>query len=319
MKKRIRSLFSAFAIGVALIAGTVAAQDKAALETDRDKLSYAVGMDIAQSFRFFADDIDLNAMQRALENAFAGAPPLQSEDVAEATNQAWRINLVARSGQPMPADTELPEVSKEAVGLMLGDRALGPALAPMKEDIDLRVLMQAVRTGFSGRRALMSDAEMTSTLQAFMTNKQQALQAEHEKLAAENAEAGRKFLEKNARRRGVITTVSGLQYMILRQGTGIRPGATDQVRVNYLGRMLNGDIFDSSYARGFPAVMAVDGVIKGWTEGLQLMRIGSKYRFWIPAELAYGAEGAPGGQIGPNALLTFDIELMDVARVQQGE
>ena len=109
----------------------------------------------------------------------------------------------------------------------------------------------------------------------------------------------------------MFTTGSGLQYMVLRQGAGARPKPTDTVRVNYHGTTLDGKVFDSSYDRGQPAEFALNQVIAGWTEGVAMMPVGSKFRFWIPSELAYGAKGA-GDDIGPNATLVFDVELMDI-------
>jgi len=110
----------------------------------------------------------------------------------------------------------------------------------------------------------------------------------------------------------VLTTPSGLQYMVLREGSGPRPMASDTVRVNYEGKLLDGTVFDSSYERGEPAEFPLNRVIAGWTEGLSLMPVGAKYRFWIPSDLAYGASGSPP-KIGPNATLTFDVELLGIA------
>ncbi len=120
------------------------------------------------------------------------------------------------------------------------------------------------------------------------------------------------YLAKNKERKGVITTASGLQYEVLKEGAGERPTATDTVAVHYEGRLTDGTVFDSSYQRGEPAVFRLDQVIPGWTEGVQLMRPGAKYRFTIPPELGYGTEGA-GGVIPPNAVLVFDVELLAVA------
>lgn len=110
----------------------------------------------------------------------------------------------------------------------------------------------------------------------------------------------------------MVTTASGLQYMVLRQGSGSRPTPSNNVRVNYEGKLLSGQVFDSSYQRGQPAEFGLGQVIKGWSEGLSLMPVGSKYRFWIPADLAYGQQGTPGGPIGPDATLTFDVELLSI-------
>ena len=120
------------------------------------------------------------------------------------------------------------------------------------------------------------------------------------------------FMEENKNKEGVQTTTSGLQYKVLTEGDGAKPSATDRVTVHYRGTLLDGTEFDSSYKRGQPATFALNGVIKGWTEGLQLMKMGSKYEFVIPPELAYGKRGT-GAQIGPDATLIFEVELLDIA------
>src|SRR5690606_10297786 len=135
-------------------------------------------------------------------------------------------------------------------------------------------------------------------MQAIATERVQAL-------AATNKEEGEAFLAENRQKKGVFTTGSGLQYMVLRQGAGQRPRASDRVRVSDEGSVLDGTVFDSSYERGQPAEFALQQVVPGWTEGLQLMPVGAKYRSWIPGELGYGRNGTPGGLIGPNATLVF--------------
>jgi len=127
----------------------------------------------------------------------------------------------------------------------------------------------------------------------------------------DNKTIGREFMEQNAKNDSVVQTKSGLQYMVLKEGTGAKPGPTDEVTVHYTGRLLNGTVFDSSVDRGEPATFPLDKVIPGWTEGLQLMREGAKYRLFIPSELAYGSKGA-GEQILPNSTLIFDVELIKV-------
>lgn len=127
----------------------------------------------------------------------------------------------------------------------------------------------------------------------------------------ENKAAGEEFLAENAKKAGVKTTTSGLQYEVLNEGTGISPKASDNVTVHYKGTTINGEEFDSSYSRGEPATFPLNRVIAGWTEGLQLMKEGAKYRFYIPSDLAYGERGA-GRAIGPNAALIFDVELIKV-------
>ena len=130
--------------------------------------------------------------------------------------------------------------------------------------------------------------------------------------AAENLQKGQEFLAENGQRPEVKTTESGLQYEVLQAGKGTSPGATDRVTVNYRGTLLDGTEFDSSYKRGEPAQFGVDQVIAGWTEGLQLMRTGSRYKFYIPAELAYGKSRGPGGSLPLNSTLVFEVELLGV-------
>ncbi len=127
----------------------------------------------------------------------------------------------------------------------------------------------------------------------------------------DNKTIGREFMEQNAKNDSVVQTASGLQYMVLKEGTGAKPGPTDEVTVHYTGKLLDGTVFDSSVDRGEPATFPLDKVIPGWTEGLQLMSEGSKYRLFIPSELAYGSKGA-GDQILPNSTLIFDVELIKV-------
>jgi FKBP-type peptidyl-prolyl cis-trans isomerase FkpA len=308
MNNRMRGALASLVMGASMMAGTAVAQDKAALATDKDKISYAIGLDVARSFQPIAQDIDCVAMQKALDNALAGGQPLQSEEQAQATHTALQAAVAARSGQRvpgMPPGSEPPAPSKEQVGLLVGDRMVGPSLLPLKDDIDPAVLMQAVRTSLAqGGTPLMTEQEAMATLQGFMTRKQQGL-------ADQNRADGAAFLAKNRNEKGVITTPSGLQYMVLREGSGPRPMPSDTVRVNYEGKLLDGTVFDSSYERGEPVEFPLNRVIAGWTEGVSLMPVGAKYRFWIPSDLAYGPDGSPP-KIGPNAALTFDVELLGI-------
>ncbi|WP_238389698.1 FKBP-type peptidyl-prolyl cis-trans isomerase [Pseudoxanthomonas koreensis] len=292
-----------------MMAGTAVAQDRASLQTEKEKISYAIGLDVARSFQPVAKDVDFAAMQKGLDNALAGGKPLQSEEQAQATHAALQAALAARSGQRVPGQppgSEPAVPARDQVGLLLGERMVGPSLAPMKDEIDAAVLMQAVRTALSGSgTALMTEQEAQQTLQGYLARKQGAV-------GDKNRTDGAAFLAKNRNEKGVLTTPSGLQYMVLREGSGPRPLASDTVRVNYEGKLLDGTVFDSSYQRGEPAEFGLNQVIAGWTEGLGLMPVGAKYRFWIPSELAYGTRGAPGGRIGPNSTLTFDVELLGI-------
>ncbi len=309
MNNRMRGALASLVMGASMMAGTAVAQDRTSLQTEKDKVSYAIGLDVARSFQPVAQDIDFAAMQKGLGNALAGGPPLQSEEQAQATHVALQAALAARSGQRVPGlppGSEPPAPAKDQVGLLLGERMVGPSLAPLKDELDTAVLMQAVRTALTGTgTALMSEPEAQQTLQGYMARKQAGV-------ADQNRADGAAFLARNRNEKGVLTTPSGLQYMVLREGSGPRPIPSDTVRVNYEGKLLDGSVFDSSYQRGEPAEFGLNQVIAGWTEGLGLMPVGAKYRFWIPSDLAYGANGAPGGRIGPNATLSFDVELLGI-------
>ncbi len=289
-------------------AATPAAKETSVLTSQKDKLSYAIGLDVASSFAPIAEEIDLAALRRGVENAFAGKQPLITQEEAQKTDEALRMSMAVKAGQPIPGQAPgfvPPKVDREKVGLMLGSYAVGPSLAALKDDLDLTALFDAISTSFSKGTPKMTADQAKSTLQGFMAAKAAAQ-------ADTNRTAGNAFLAKNKTVPGVVTTASGLQYQVLRPGSGERPMPTSKVRVNYEGKLLDGTVFDSSYPRGQPAEFGLNQVIAGWTEGVALMPVGSKYRFWIPGELAYGEAGTPGGPIGPNATLTFDVELLNI-------
>jgi FKBP-type peptidyl-prolyl cis-trans isomerase len=188
---------------------------------------------------------------------------------------------------------------------------IGSGLRKQSIDIDPAIMGRGLRDAFSNGKTLLTEEEeraVLNQLQADIRKKQQGLA----QVAGEaNKKEGLAFLEANKTKDGVVALPSGLQYKVLQEGTGPKPAATDSVVCNYRGTLLNNTEFDSSYKRGQPATFPVTGVIKGWTEALQLMPVGSKWQLFIPPELAYGERGA-GGQIGPNATLIFEVELLSI-------
>jgi FKBP-type peptidyl-prolyl cis-trans isomerase FkpA len=302
---------AALALAASLLVPFAArAQARPSLETDRAKASYMVGMDVGKSLAPAAPDVDMAAFERALRNAMSGGKPLIAEDKVQAVGQALVVRAGVRSGKA-PAGTPMPEVAKDQVGYLLGAE-VGRQIAPIADELDLSVLVQACGTAMAGGKPALTDAEADAVRTAFSQRIGAKMQARAAALGAKNQAEGDAFLAKNKLAKGVFTTASGLQYMVLRQGSGMRPGPTDKVRVNYRGTLLDGTEFDSSYAHGEPAEFPLDRVIPGWTEGLGLMPVGSKYRFWIPGNIAYGAKGTPDGSIGPNATLAFDVELLSI-------
>jgi FKBP-type peptidyl-prolyl cis-trans isomerase FkpA len=280
------------------------------LGDERSRASYMVGMDVAGSLVPVGPDLDLAAFERAIRHAFSGGEPLLAETEVQPLAQALMQRIAVRAGQA-PAGTALPDVDRGKVGLLVGSD-VGRSLAPIQQELDLPILLQAVRTMLSGGKPLLDEAEAGAVREAFSQRVQAKMEAEAAARARSNQAEGEAFLAANRTAKGVTTTPSGLQYMVLRQGAGARPRPADRVRVNYRGTLLDGTVFDSSYDRGEPADFPLGQVIPGWTEGLGLMPVGAKYRFWIPAKLAYGERGTPGGPIGPNATLLFDVELLEI-------
>lgn len=284
------------------------------LEGERERISYMVGMDVGQSLAPIGPDLDYDAFERALANAFQSGDPLVDQEDAQAIGMVLMLRAAHRAGQPMqglPPGSPPPEVDPEQVGLMVG-ADVGRSLAPVSDEIELPVMMRALRTRIEGGELLLGQEETDALRTAFSARMQERMQAEAAQLGERNRAEGEAFLAENRGQKGVITTPSGLQYMVIRQGSGQRPLPSDRVRVHYHGTLLDGTVFDSSYDRGEPAEFGLRQVIPGWTEGVALMPVGAKYRFWIPGQLAYGASGTPGGPIGPNATLVFDVELLDV-------
>ncbi|QEQ98137.1 FKBP-type peptidyl-prolyl cis-trans isomerase [Neptunomonas concharum] len=193
-----------------------------------------------------------------------------------------------------------------SLGLVLGEK-----LKMDLETMDLEAFQEGIKAIYSGTTPLMDNQQVNETMQAFQVRKMEEQRQAAAKIAQGNLEAGQAFLAENGKKEGVKTTESGLQYEELTMGTGKQPTAEDTVKVHYRGTLIDGTEFDSSYARNEPVSFPLNGVIPGWTEGLQLMKEGGKARLAIPAGLAYGP-GGMGNAIGPNSTLLFDVELLEV-------
>lgn len=297
---------AACALLLAAVFGLVQAQ-QAPLATERDKVGYMIGMDVARSLEPAIPDMDMAAFQKALENAMAGKEPLVDEAKARKTSQALMANIGARkSGKPVSA------LDRQDVGYLLG-ADVGRNLTALKAEFDVLTLLRGIKDATTpGATTMLSGDEAATVRQAFSAHMQTVKQTEVSEIGKANLAMGQAFLARNKTVKGVFTTSSGLQYMVLRQGSGLRPKPGERVKVNYVGTLLDGTKFDSSYDRGEPAVFGLNQVIPGWTEGVGMMPIGGKYRFWIPGHMAYGEQGGGNGTIGPNSTLIFDVELLGV-------
>ena len=199
---------------------------------------------------------------------------------------------------------------KDQLGYSYG-YVMGRTNADTLKDINLDAFIQGLKQGSIGQKASLTDEEMAKALAQYKQQSEAKQLIEFQQVAQNNAKLGETFLAENAKKSGIISTKSGLQYQVLQTGQGKKPSANSKVSVNYEGRLLDGTVFDSSIARNQSVEFQVSQVIAGWTEGLQLMQEGAKYRFFIPAKLAYGEIGS-GDAIGPNSTLIFDVELLKV-------
>ena len=189
---------------------------------------------------------------------------------------------------------------------------IGHQLANMGgSELNIDDFAQAVKDVLQGNNLKVKSSEAQQIVQEFFAAQEQKINKQRQEAGKMAKEAGEKYLAENAKKEGVITLPSGLQYQVLKEGNGKKPSAKDSVKCHYEGFLVDGTVFDSSVQRGEPAVFGLQQVIAGWTEGLQLMQEGAKYRFFIPYRLAYG-EGGAGGSIPPYAALIFDVELIEV-------
>lgn len=220
------------------------------------------------------------------------------------------LGIALLTGQVSAAEKTALKSEKDKVSYSIG-LSIGNNFKNQSVDVNVDVLAKGVKDAISGNKPLMTEKEVQETMMAFQ-NEMKTKQAEHAKVLGEkNKKEGETFLAENKKKEGVKTTASGLQYKVIKDGNGKKPKATDTVTVHYKGTLIDGTEFDSSYKRGEPTSFPVNQVIAGWTEALQLMNVGSKWQLFIPANLGYGDRGA-GPQIGPNAALVFEVELISL-------
>lgn len=220
--------------------------------------------------------------------------------------------FVALLGLTAPAFAQAPalDTPEKKTSYAIGQE-IGKSLKGTGMPVDAIILAQSLQEALAGTAPRLTPEESQQLMMAFQQAAQAKQQDVKQQAGAASATEGKAFLETNAKKKDVKTLPSGLQYQIEKLGNGPSPLPTDQVKVHYRGTLLNGKEFDSSYKRGEPATFGVTQVIKGWTEALQRMRVGAKWKLFIPAELAYGAQGA-GADIPPNAALIFEVELLEI-------
>jgi FKBP-type peptidyl-prolyl cis-trans isomerase len=235
----------------------------------------------------------------------AGCKPAEkAADKPAASAEAKGDTAVTIAGLP---------TEKDQVSYMIG-MDLGKSFEPFKDEIDVDRVAKTIKAMMAGEKPLMDEKQAAAVREAFGQKMQAKQIAKMMAEAKKNLAEGEAFLAANAKKPGVQTTPSGLQYQVITEGKGVKPKATDLVRVNYKGMLSDGKVFDSTETRGEPAVVGLAQVVPGWREGVMLMPVGSKYRFWIPAALGYGDKVPPGAPIGPNAALVFEVELLEIVK-----
>lgn len=285
-------------------------------ESDIQKVSYVVGTQMATGLSRNDVDIDLGAFQEGLEQGLAGADAKFDQEKTQEVMQAYQEKMMEKMRQqhaPEGTDEEAgaeaaPEVAFTEqeiadVSYVMGHQ-IGSSFADQDVNLETPLFVRGMSDVMNDLAPLFDETESREVIMAF-----------REKASEENKKASEEYLAQNKDQEGVVTTDTGLQYKIIEEGTGETPAATDTVQVHYRGTLADGTQFDSSYDRGEPATFPVTGVIPGWTEALQLMKVGDKWELFIPAELAYGTQGRPG--IPPNSALHFEVELLDIVKPDQ--
>lgn len=284
------------------------------LKNQTDSASYALGMNIAQSLNNDLGDLNTTLVTRGVKDVFSKKKPLFDDSTVYSilSRYAEKMRQQARTDS---AAAPVANKNKQSVIKTDADSAsyaLGTNIAQSLNtdlgDLNTTFIAQGLEDVFNEKPPLFDEPTIFEILSSYS---EKIKEQQSQKLIKE----GETFLQQNKTKAGVKTTASGLQYEVIKEGTGLKPTAADSVTVHYRGSLLDGTEFDASYDRGEPLTLELDGVIKGWTEGVQLMTVGSKYKFYVPYQLGYGLRGAPPTIPGGSALI-FEIELLDVKKTQ---
>jgi FKBP-type peptidyl-prolyl cis-trans isomerase len=313
------------ALGIGLLAAV--AQDTSAPKGPKEKLSYALGIDLGNQLRKLSIKVDPVVFSQGLKDALSGSNPQMTEEEVRAAVSELQADVKLKQAQARKGidDTKTEDASslksqKEKISYAVG-MDLGNQLRKMSVDVDTAVFGHGLKDALSGGKTLMTEEQVraaVSELQAEMKRRQASARkgtdddkTELALLAGYNKRVGDAFLAENQKKEGVVTLPSGLQYKVLKPGEGKKPTIDDTVVCHYRGTLLDGTEFYNSYKRNQSMTFAIKGgVIKGWGEALQLMPVGSKWQLFVPPHLAYDDKGS--GPIGPNATLIYEVELLSI-------
>jgi len=276
------------------------------LTTKMDKVSYSIGIDIGKSFENQPFDVLADDISQGMSDALTKAVARMTQEEMETTLKDFQTEMMSQRDT-----TNLtPPSNMENVSYSIG-YDIGNSFGNQPFELVAEAVAQGLKDGVNSAEPMMTKEEMEETLTSFQEEIMNQQDSGRKDVADKNRKEGEEFLTANKTKEGIITTESGLQYKVIKEGTGRTPTKSDQVETHYRGTLIDGKEFDSSYKRGETITFPVSGVIAGWTEALLLMKEGAKWQLFIPSNLAYGPRGA-GGDIGPNATLIFDIELVAV-------
>ena len=282
------------------------------VESEDDKFSYVVGTEVGQTLKGNGIFVTKDQFLVGFNDISQGKPAAMTDKEMEGILGKLQEK---QTGVKTPEDS-IAAIKGDAAFVKQLSYVMGADIATsLKRSstvVNSDIFARAIEDIINGQTLAMTEEQIDGVKQAFMKKQQEKRKA----MADKNLTDGKAFLAENAKKPGIKTTASGLQYLVVTEGKGEAPKATDTVKAHYRGTLIDGKEFDSSYARNEPLEIPVKGVIPGWTEALQLMHVGDKWKLFIPAELAYGERGA-GPDIGPNSTLVFDIELLEIMKAQE--
>lgn len=255
--------------------------------------------------------VSLLATMAVAQTSGTTAAKTPHKPASTATKSSTASKPSSTASKHVTALTTDKQKTSYAIGM-----SMAKSLQRQSVDVDEDVLIQGLKDTLANGKTLLTDDQAQATLTTLQTQMRAKMEAKLQEMSTKNKQEGEAFLAANKSKEGVVTLPSGLQYKVLKSGTGPKPTATDSVVCNYRGTLIDGKEFDSSYKRGQPATFPVNRVIKGWTEALQLMPVGSKWQLFVPADLAYGERGA-GPDIGPNSTLIFEVELVSIEQAKK--
>lgn len=292
-------------LALSMVAGALTGAEPVQLKDQKQKVSYIIGHNIGSSIAKDELGVDADALVAAVKNGLAKQPSTISPEETRAAMMAFQQLMMAKQA-PQGAAPAASKVDMKKVSSIIGHN-IGSGISGDGIDADADSMSAGLKAGLANKESQISEEDSKAVMEIF----QKEMMAKQEALAKEAAKVGEAFLTSNKAKKGVSVTKSGLQYEVIKSGSGKTPTTADNVTTHYTGTLIDGTKFDSSVDRGEPATFPVTGVIKGWTEALQLMKEGDKWKLFIPYGLAYGERGSPP-RIPPYAALIFEIELIKV-------